>query len=515
MKGIFPDAARRASSARDSWRRQASLLALATASSLMAPMLALTAVFELANGLRGVGLVGLAATVSLLALRLREAALPLGRLRPVQVMSAGVLGFVYVIAVSTLTFVLLGDIDGVWLSLYESVAGVSTSALTAFADPAVLKDSTLIWRSATQWIGGLMSLSLSVAVLPFAAGAAEMVDSRRHNRSASALAPRPGVALRRVVWIYAIVSLVVCAVLLLCGMSVTEALVHTLSSVSTGGFSTHADSVAHFDSRLIESVMIVTMAGAGCSIGLVWMIWRREFRQAWNTFELRLYFIVLLGGSAILAALTFDEREGNWGSAFDATFTLVSVVTTTGYRAVDWRAWAPGIVFLLLLAMAVGAMSASVGGGLRWVRIIGLAQFVGSELQRQLHPRSVRSISLGKATLSEPAVDRMLSQVHFTIAVGALLAAGLTLNGAEFIEGFSLAVGALSTTGLGVSDSDVISSAAGLRWESQAMLMPVMLAGRVFLYPALIVVGAGISVLRRSYRARAVTVLHRNKRTDR
>jgi len=178
------------------------------------------------------------------------------------------------------------------------------------------------------------------------------------------------------------------------------------------------------------------------------------------------------------------------------------MITTTGHRISEWGSWHPGATTLLLLLLVVGGTAGSVAGGLRWIRVVGMAQFVWRELQRQLHPRSVRSVKVGRTTISEATVDRMHAQMVYVLTLGAVASLVLGLFGEGMTEAITLTVSAISTTGPGFDDSGGIMTAAELSRPERAVLMPVMITGRVFLYPAFVAAGAGFTAAATVIRSR-------------
>lgn len=424
-------------------------------------------------------------------------------LRPVATMTATVCSFIFVALVSAIVYLLTGTLDRMDDALYESVAGVSTSALTIFADPSAVGDGLLVWRAATQWLGGFGALALAVALLPFVGGSRELVGGPGGRRSVRALATRPKQALKRVGTIYCAITVTVVLALLLAGMSLRDAVAHALSSVSTGGFSTHADSIAHYDSLAIELVLIVVMLGAGSSVAVAWMLWRRDFRDTRRAFEMQVFLAVIGAATLWIWWLQRDTDAGSARGLRESLFTVVSVMTTTGHRVADWGSWHPGSATLLLVLLVVGGTAGSAAGGLRWVRIIGMAQFIWRELQRQLHPRSVRTVKVGRTNISEATVDRMHAQMVFVMTLGAVASLVLALFGEGITQSITLTISAISTTGPGFDDVGGIVTAADLSRPERAVLMPVMLTGRVFLYPAFIAAGAAATrVARQAYKMR-------------
>lgn len=420
-------------------------------------------------------------------------------LRPVSTMSAAIVAYLVVASLSTVVYLLTGTLDRVDDALYESVTGVSTSALTIFDDPSTVSEGMLIWRSGTQWLGGLFALALAVGLLPFLGGSRELVGGHqgRLRSSARGLATRPLQAIKRVTIIYSIVTVGVALALVVVGMGFRDGFAHALSTVSTGGFSTRADSIGFFDSPAIEMVLIFAMVGAGSSVALAWMLWRRNLEATRRAFELQVYVAVMILASGWVWWLRSGDGESFWTGAREALFTVVSVMTTTGHRVAEWGSWHPGASTLLLVLLVVGGTAGSAAGGLRWIRVIGMAQFVWRELQRQLHPRSVRTVKVGRAPISEASVDRMHAQMVYVMTLGAVASLVLALFGEGITEAITLTISAISTTGPGFDEAGAIVDAADLSRPERGVLMPVMLTGRVFLYPAFVAVGAGAAAVGR------------------
>lgn len=475
-------------------------IAAAMALSLSSVMLAFSALFAIGDDNRDLLVLGGTALVlgpvGIVNLR-RPFSTHL--LRPVATMTATVLAFVLVAVVSTVVYLLAGTLGRIDDALYESVAGVSTSALTVFDDPAVIGDGVLVWRSATQWLGGIGALGLAVGLLPFLGGSRELAGGpQQRTRTSSALATRPRSAIKRVGTIYCVVTAGVALALMVAGMGVRDAVAHSFSTVSTGGFSTHANSIGHFDSIAIELVLVVAMLGAGSSAAFAWLLWRRAISETRRAFELQVYLLVAAVSVAWIVWLRADTDAGVARGLREALFTVASVMTTTGHRISNWGSWQPGAATLLLMLLVVGGTAGSVAGGLRWIRVIGMGQFVWRELQRQLHPRSVRTVKVGRSTISEASVDRMHAQIVYVMTLGAVASLVLALFGEGITEAITLTLSAISTTGPGFTGEGVgIVSAAELTRPERAALMPIMLTGRVFLYPAFVAVGAGATAIAR------------------
>ena len=188
--------------------------------TLSSAMLTLSALFAIGDDTRDLVVLGFAALIcGSVGVSLLRRPFSTDALRPVPTMSAAVCGFVLVAAISTIVYLATGAINSVDDALYESVVGVSTSALTVFDDPSVLGDGVLVWRSGTQWLGGVGAIALAVGLLPFLGGSRELAGGpQQRSRSRDALATRPLPAIKRVGAIYCVVTGVVTVALLIAGM---------------------------------------------------------------------------------------------------------------------------------------------------------------------------------------------------------------------------------------------------------------------------------------------------------
>lgn len=429
---------------------------------------------------------------------------------PSKALAASVAAFLALIAVSTVVYMATGSLTNPFDALYESTAGVSTSSLTLVKDPQQHFDKpTLIWRSATQWLGGWGSLVLGIAILPNLVGSAENVDPTRRIRRVRRTRQIPTRLITNATITYTIATLVASCVYVGLKLDAVDAIAHALSLVSSGGFSTQADSIAAFGSPSVVRATTAMMILTGCSSVLIWLILKLDFHLTPLLLEARFYLIALVlsvfwvmflnhshsadfAQSATAAAANITETAAAADSTtrhrvgFDeAAFAVISLSTTTGFRLSDWGGWHPGSKSLLISLIAVGGMAGSVSGGLRWYRLLGILQFIGRELQRQLHPRVIRPVKVGRSLVTEASADRIHAQFAYVVIAVAVGSLGIAASGTDLTAAMTLATSAVATAGPGYDSAGVtISDASELSPAARLVLMPLMVAGRVFLFPA-------------------------------
>lgn len=398
---------------------------------------------------------------------------------PSRTLGAVVANFMILILISTLIYFFRDELEP-FDALYESVAGVSTSSLTTLKNPEASFDiPLLIWRSATQWLGGWGALVFAIAILPNMAGSAENIDPRDRSRiRRTKTIPIGLVKNATIAYIAATVLAVI--VLAIVGMRPYEAIAHGFSLVSSGGFSTKADSLAAYDLAYLAPVVTVLMVLTGCSSVLIWLVIKFDFQSTTLLLEARYYLSSLVLATAWITWLNRSESL----SANDVSFTVVSLATTTGFSVSEWGGWHPGATSLLIVMTIIGGMAGSVSGGLRWYRVLGIGQFIFRELQRQVHPRVVRPVKVGKSLVTEASADRILSQFTYVIISMTIGAAAIAASEMDLTSALTLAASAVATAGPGYDAAGyTITHAADLPTSARVALMPLMLAGRVFLFP--------------------------------
>ena len=400
---------------------------------------------------------------------------------PGRVLSGLALSWIALVLLGTGVYLATGTIDRVDDALVEAAAGFSTTSVTTL-DPSELSVPMQIWRASTQWFGGLLGIIAGVIALPLAfRGRYLAINSTQQNPYR--LAPTPEVGRRRVSVVYLGLTIALGFAYALVGLGARDSVVHAMTTISTGGFSSNPDSFVGFGTgpRVVATVGMII---GGSSFFVIWWIVRGRMTPVWRSTELRLYVGLLTFGS-ILVAL---DTEGI--SILDAAFTSASALTTTGFAVGDWTVLNDALLTVLLVMIGTGSMSGSAGGGLRVIRAWMLVGFASRELRRQLDPHSIVVVKQGGVAIDESTLERntgyQIAHLGLCFAAAFLLAAtGVDLTGAIYTG-----VSVISThgPGVGVGPYGDLSE-----WSPMARLMltPFMLAGRLSILPLLL----GVSTL--------------------
>jgi trk system potassium uptake protein len=384
---------------------------------------------------------------------------------------------------ATLPYLLSGVLDRFDLALFEAVAGFTTTSSTVLRSPDSVAKGILLWRATTQWYGGIAITIFVVSVLPYVRSAGfEHLAGISHSWGAERMGSRIQEMAKRIVLVYAGFTVVVAALYVLFGMGTFDAAAHAFSTVSTGGFSTHADSLAFFASPGIEWTAIGGMVLAGGNFALYWQALRGKPLKLFRSVELRAYLIIVVL-VAFAAVAWSGDRPGSPGIR-RTIFGAVSIVTTTGFRLVDYAQWTGAVQLILLFAMVVGGMPGGSAGGFKTFRLLAVVGHARRHLFRQLHPRAVPLVRISGEVISDTVISGILGFFVLFMAVGA--AATLTVSAIgshDLPASISLVATSLGNVGPALG---TIAHYADLDAGVRDVLMVVMLAGRLEIYPVLL-----------------------------
>ena len=399
-----------------------------------------------------------------------------------------VLGWLGVATFGALPFVVsgvMGPVD----AFFESMAGFTTTGASTVEAPEDLAPSLLLWRSMTQWTGGIGIVVLFVAVAPLVGfGATQLYTAEVATPVPERLTPRIRDTAKLLAYVYVGLTLGGMVALLLAGMGPFDAVNYALATVSTGGFSTHANSVGIFQSWAVELFLVVGMVLSGISFALYVQAVQGNLARVLRNRELLAYLTMIAGGTILVAAslYVFDYRNSLVLSLREALFQTASLLTGTGFSTTDWQAWDPLSRTLLLLFMAIGGMAGSTAGGLKVIRVVLLARNGMQEAFRMVHPQAITPLRLGDRVVPERLRTSFLGFffVYVTsLGAGTLL---MALHGLPTGPAFGSVYACLNITGTALSPVGDAAFYAGLPATAKLILTGFMLLGRLELFTVLV-----------------------------
>lgn len=472
-----------------------------------AVMLGTAGAVELASsGTAPWGLFGLAVVVGVLGLSLMVRWRLPDDTESAEMLASIAVVFANSVAVSTAAYLLGPTPLSATESVLESLSGFTTTALTV-VKPQDLGPGMQLWRSLTQWSGGLLMLVLVTAIIPSYAPT---------RRSGSDLTPRGdfgagriGSTIRRAVKLYVALTLLLSTGFVLAGMHVWDSVNHAMTTASTGGFSVRDGNIGAYGSAAVEWVALLGMFAAGLGTALLWSISHGRLRRLPSRSEPAL-FSALIGFGVATVLLTDGTGLGH-EQIRHATFGVVSAVSTTGFVVERVSEWSEISQAVALALMSVGAMSGSIGGGFKVRRLLILIQVARRELFLAVHHRAVRVIRLDDEVISEETVGRTLAYQSSYIVLAGVGAFFLALLGVDLVDSLSGAVSALGTVGPGLGQlADASYPEDGGR---RTVLAALMVLGRVEIFPVLTLGGiAGARARRLTGLGSPRTIVNRTQR---
>jgi trk system potassium uptake protein TrkH len=381
-------------------------------------------------------------------------------------------------------------------ALFESISGFTTTGATVLRPISDTSQGLLFYRALTQWIGGMGVIVLVIAVLPsVGSGGMSLMQAEAPGPVGERLTPRVRETARILWLVYLGLTVAVAGAYMVAGMSLFDGATHSFTTVSTGGFSPHNQSLAHFDSAAIEWIAAVSMLFAGGSFTLYYRALRGKPGSLWQSTEVRAYLALVLIATATLFAFA-DTTTSRSEHARDSFLTITSIVSTTGFATADFGLWSPGTQAVILLLLPIGAMAGSTAGGVKIVRVLAVASWAHRAALRHLHPRLVRPVRVGNQTVPEDVASRIVGFMILALAVfggGALL---IALTGPDLTTAFSAAATSFGNVGPGLGQVGPSGDFLALPSLARVVAMGQMLLGRLEIYPLLLAL-APITLRRR------------------
>ena len=389
----------------------------------------------------------------------------------------------------SLPYMLSGYIPSFTDAFYETMSGFTTTGSSILSNIESLPNSLLFWRALTHWIGGLGIVFFTVAVFPiFGLGDMHLFAAESVGPMRAKLHPRISVTARWILTVYIGLTVIATVAFYAAGMGWFDAVCHSMSTVSTGGFSTKQASIAAFASPLIEYVTVLFMFVGGVSLSLQYLfIFKGRVKELFRDTEFRTYLMFVLFFTAIISVGLFltTTMTAEW-SFRTALFQVVSIQTTTGFATVDYTLWSPLLWLMLCGLMFVGACSGSTSGAMKCVRVATLFKVMWNEFKRIVHPNAVLPVRMARKIVPTSVQSAILA---YTVIYFFMVIVGLVVNmafGIDFLNSFGLSVASVGNVGPALGNYGPMDSLAllpaGVKWFCSFQ----MLVGRLEFFAVLL-----------------------------
>ncbi|MBD5102773.1 MAG: TrkH family potassium uptake protein [Subdoligranulum sp.] len=398
------------------------------------------------------------------------------------------LGWTLLSAAGALPFWISREIPHYVDAFFETVSGFTTTGSSILSNVEGLSHGLLYWRSFTHWLGGMGMLVFLLAVVPTGKGSGYSIHLLRAESpgpTVGKIVPRMRQTASLLYKIYIVLTILCVGFLLAGGMPLFDSLCTAFGTAGTGGFGIKNDSMAGY-SPYLQNVCTVFMALFGVNFSIYFLLLLREWRAALFDEELLLYLGIMLGAMFIIAV---DVRPlfADFGEAFHhASFTVSSVMTTTGFATADFNVWPQLSRSILCILMVIGASAGSTGGGVKVARILLLGKSLSAEVRRMLRPRSVNVVRVNQRVVS----DEVLHSVNVYMAAYCALAVVsfllISLDDFSMETNMTAVMACLNNIGPGLDLVGPTGNYAMFSPFSKIVLSLDMLLGRLEIFPILV-----------------------------
>lgn len=410
-------------------------------------------------------------------------------------------GWIFMALIGTLPYLFTGAIPNFTDAFFETMSGFTTTGASIVHDIEALPQGVLFWRSITHWIGGMGIIVLAIAILPLLGiGGMQLFAAEAPGPSGDKLHPRITDTAKRLWYIYVGYTLAETVLLWAAGMSFFDAINHSLSTLSTGGFSTKNASVAYWnDQPLIQYIIMFFMFLAGTNFVLSYFAFKAKFSKIFRDEEFRLYSIFIIGLTAIAAFFIYNYSDpatssihhpmvyGPFESALrHGLFQVLAVVTTTGFVSADFTAWTPFLTIFFFGLMFLGGSAGSTAGGIKVVRHLIMIKNGVMEFKRTLHPSAILPVRYNNKGVQQPIVFNVLGffiMYMLSFIVGVLV---FSVLGLDFETALGGAASSLGNVGPALGDLGPATNFETLGPAARWWASFLMLIGRLELFTVLI-----------------------------
>lgn len=387
----------------------------------------------------------------------------------------------------TLPMAMSGCFDSYLDAFFETLSGFTATGITVLTDVERIPRSLLLWRSMTQWLGGMGIVVLFVAMLSGVSGSTQLLNAEVTGPVKEKLSPRSSDS-AKILWvIYLILTLLNTIALLCCGMNVFDAVNHAMSTVSTGGYSTRNDGILAFPES-VQWVTMVFMFLSACSFALYYRVFRRrDLRILWRNGEWRFFVILVIAFTALIVVVLYPHGQYGFAETVRmALFNVVALFSSTCFVTVDYDTWPPILQLLVLLTIFMGGCAGSTAGGVKLERVMILFRQARNELRNMLHPRMITSLKINGSVIPNRVIINVAIYVFLYVVIIVIATFVAAAVGLPIQEAFTTSLTCLCNSGPSFGEYGPTEPFTTLPDVLKAFYCVLMLFGRLELYTVLV-----------------------------
>ena len=373
-------------------------------------------------------------------------------------------------------------------AFFESVSGITTTGSTVISNFDSLSEGILIWRSLLQWFGGIGIIVLAVAILPTLQIGGMQLLHMEHDDPYEKTLPKINKFIFEIIFLYFGLTILCLFSYYFNGMNAFDSLIHSMTTISTGGFSNKSLSFGYFDSQTLESISILFMILGSLPFVIFIKFIHGQKNSLFKDDQIRLFIFLLV--SIVLISCFWVKHYLNieWSSAIRlTTFNITSILTGTGYTSTNYNNWGGFGLIIILMIMFIGGCAGSTTGGVKIFRFQILFRGVRLQIKKLTQPHAVFLMKFNKKAVTENTYTSIISFFFIYILLFILSSVILSFLGLDFLTALSASASAISNVGPGVGE--IIGpngNYSGINEIGKWVLAFTMLIGRLEIFTILV-----------------------------
>ena len=373
-------------------------------------------------------------------------------------------------------------------AFFESISGITTTGATVISDLDKLSEGMLIWRSLLQWFGGIGIILLALAILPTLQIGGMQLLHMEHDDPYEKTIPKINQFVFEIFLIYCVISFICALFYFLAGMSGFDAIAHSMTTISTGGFSTHNSSLANFESMNIEFISVLFMIVGSLPFVIYLKITHGDIKSLIKDDQIKLFFLILILLTIITSFWLFMNINNSFVDSFRiAIFNITSILTGTGYTSSNYNNWGSFGLVIMFIIMFIGGCAGSTTGGIKIFRLLLLFRGAKTQIKKLTRPHGVFVTFFNNKRVDDETYNSIMGFFFIYILVFIISSILLSFYNLDFLTSVSAAASAISNVGPGLGD--IIGpngNYSSMPNETKWILSITMLIGRLELFTVLV-----------------------------
>ena len=373
-------------------------------------------------------------------------------------------------------------------AFFESISGITTTGATVIINLDNLPEGILIWRSFLQWFGGIGIIVLALAILPTLQIGGMQLLHMEHDDPYEKTLPKVGQFVFEIFLIYLLLTFICATFYFIAGMSSFDAICHAMTTIATGGFSTHENSFGSFNSASIEWISILFMIVGSLPFVIYLQMIHGDWRVFYKDDQIKLFFILVIIIVGITTVWLANHSSENYLYLFRiATFNIISILTGTGFSSSNFSLWGGFGLVVMFVIMFIGGCAGSTTGGVKIFRLQLLFRAAQSQIKKLTQPHGVFVTTFNQKTVEEDTFNSVMGFFFMYILIFIIAAFLLSFLGLDFLTAISASASAISNVGPGLGDSIGPSgNYSSLPNQAKWILSITMLVGRLEIFTFLV-----------------------------